>query len=40
LSFQSIVHQEVAWFDDPKNSRLTTITVFNVLFSLFLLKGF
>lgn len=21
LSFQSIVHQEVAWFDDPKNSR-------------------
>lgn len=22
LSFQSIVHQEVAWFDDPKNSRL------------------
>ena len=40
LSFQSIVHQEVAWFDDPKNSRLTTITVFNVLFSLFLLEGF
>ena len=22
LSFRSIVHQEVAWFDDPKNSRL------------------
>ncbi|XP_025816118.1 ABC transporter B family member 9-like isoform X1 [Panicum hallii] len=38
LSFRSIVHQEVSWFDDPKNSRLTTITLFNVLFSLFLLK--
>ncbi|XP_024317106.1 ABC transporter B family member 4 isoform X3 [Brachypodium distachyon] len=25
LSFQSIVHQEMAWFDDPKNSRLLTI---------------
>lgn len=24
LSFRSIVHQEVAWFDDPKNSRLAT----------------
>jgi ATP-binding cassette subfamily B (MDR/TAP) protein 1 len=22
LSFRSILHQEVAWFDDPKNSRL------------------
>jgi ATP-binding cassette subfamily B (MDR/TAP) protein 1 len=40
LSFQSIVHQEVAWFDDPKNSRLATIPLFNVLFSLFLLTGF
>lgn len=25
LSFRSIVHQEVAWFDDPKNSRLVTL---------------
>jgi ATP-binding cassette subfamily B (MDR/TAP) protein 1 len=24
MSFQSIVHQEVAWFDDPKNSRFLT----------------
>ena len=24
MSFQSIVHQEVAWFDDPKNSRFVT----------------
>jgi ATP-binding cassette subfamily B (MDR/TAP) protein 1 len=30
LSFQSIVHQEVSWFDDPKNSR------FVVVFSWFL----
>lgn len=24
LSFRSIVHQDVAWFDDPKNSRLVS----------------
>lgn len=24
LAFQSIVHQEVAWFDDPSNSRFAT----------------
>lgn len=24
LSFQSIMHQEVAWFDDPSNSRFVT----------------
>jgi ATP-binding cassette subfamily B (MDR/TAP) protein 1 len=29
LSFQSIVHQEIAWFDDPSNSRFSTL-----LFSL------
>lgn len=40
LSFRSIVHQEVAWFDDPKNSRLVTIPLLNVLSSLFLLTGF
>jgi hypothetical protein len=32
LSFQSIVHQEVAWFDDPKNSRL--LSAFLLVFSL------
>jgi ATP-binding cassette subfamily B (MDR/TAP) protein 1 len=25
LSFQSIVHQDAAWFDDPKNSRLVSV---------------
>ena len=25
LSFQSIIHQEVAWFDDPSNSRFHTL---------------
>jgi ATP-binding cassette subfamily B (MDR/TAP) protein 1 len=24
LSFRSIVHQDVAWFDDPKDSRLVS----------------
>jgi hypothetical protein len=29
LTFQSIVHQEVAWFDDPSNSRLGLICYLN-----------
>lgn len=33
LSFQSIVHQEVAWFDDPSNSRFGYL---NIFFSKFL----
>lgn len=28
LSFQSIVHQEVAWFDDPSNSRFGYLNIF------------
>lgn len=28
LSFQSIVHQEVAWFDDPSNSRFCYLIIF------------
>jgi ATP-binding cassette subfamily B (MDR/TAP) protein 1 len=35
LSFRSIVHQEVAWFDDPKNSRLVTIP-FDQCFVIFI----
>uniref|UniRef100_A0A0E0FRQ0 MDR-like ABC transporter n=1 Tax=Oryza nivara TaxID=4536 RepID=A0A0E0FRQ0_ORYNI len=27
LSFRSIIHQEVAWFDDPRNSRLEFYTL-------------
>jgi ATP-binding cassette, subfamily B (MDR/TAP), member 1 len=28
LSFQSIVHQEVAWFDEPSNSRFCYLNIF------------
>jgi hypothetical protein len=31
LSFRSIVHQEVAWFDDPKNSRLLALLLVSSL---------
>jgi ATP-binding cassette subfamily B (MDR/TAP) protein 1 len=31
-SFQSIVHQDVAWFDNPKNSRLVSIPLFIIFF--------
>lgn len=30
LSFRSIVHQDVAWFDNPKNSRLVSIPLFTI----------
>jgi ATP-binding cassette subfamily B (MDR/TAP) protein 1 len=41
LSFRQIVHQEVAWFDDPKNSRLLTIPFFTVCwFPYFYLRSF
>lgn len=35
LSFRNIVHQDVAWFDNPKNSRLVSIPLF-VFFSFLL----
>ena len=34
LSFQSIMHQEVAWFDDPSNSRF--VTYFSLCNSIFI----
>lgn len=35
LSFQSIVHQEVAWFDDPSNSRFGFLNIFFFKFPKF-----
>jgi ATP-binding cassette, subfamily B (MDR/TAP), member 1 len=37
LSFRSIVHQEVAWFDDPNNSRFVAIPL--LFFSSFRLRS-